>query len=311
GRGESDQLCFEVFSGGSLNMKSAVIRTGIFLAAVFGPAAVAVADICQPYVGEVVEAVDFKKMEELLRKSPIEKGEFETTEEFEKRTAKFLSSLPEKFFIGYTMHTTPHYDADTQQMEFHEHALVGNEKYHTLYGYGSPSRENLALLNEHFEFKEKSFYSHNQREITPADIRSLKKEIFEAKDVLDILVSKERKHTGSYRASSALGASVSVEQYGVKTQIILDRDDHIDALVDYPEPIAMTVEKAKDFKRRPKAAVLATPKSPYFGKQLKKTEPTFSDPVEITEDISVIYADIQCVFVLDGKNKVFGSFATN
>lgn len=291
-------------------MYTAIIRIGIFVAALSGMVPAAVANMCQPYVGEVVETVDFEKIQNLLQKVPSEKGEFETTAEFEAKVEKFVSTLPKNFLIGYNLHAEPKYDADTQQMLVHERALTGDERYHGIYAYGSLSRDQVENLNHFLQTKMQLFRWRNHREPGYLEKRDIKKEFFD-KGALDILVGKTWARTGAYIASNALGASVEVEKFKSKTQVIFERDGDIPTFTENSLALQMHIDAAKRFKQHPKAAVLAAPKPPYFENDNGKVEPTFDKPVEVAEEISVIIADIQCVFVLNGNNEVLGALTVN
>ena len=258
-------------------MKSAVIRVGILLAAVFGLVSVAAANACRPYIDEVVETVDFEKIENLLSKIPEKKGEFETTAELQNKFEKIVSALPESYLIGYDLHGELNYDVENQQLLVSSYALVGSADYYDSLGYGAPSQTSI----------------YNQKV-----------------NAVDVVVSKKSWLTRKYRASNTLGASTTVKEYRQETRVLFEKQ-HDASTFRWLSPIPMSVDDAKRVKKHATAAVLAVPKSPYFEKDYGFISPTLSRPNDIKETYFVIHADIQCVFLLDDKSKVFGAFAVN
>ncbi|MGR3984506.1 MAG: hypothetical protein OD817_04520 [Gammaproteobacteria bacterium] len=291
-------------------MKNMFIRAVPFVAAAWLAVPVAVADMCQPYAGKTVEPTTYEIVEKLLSERPLVKGEFETTAEFNEKTAKFISALPENFLIGYALHKSPIYDADTQQMRVFDFHLVGNEKRHFIFGYGSLTRDELEDMAQLFKVRYAVKTPKAKSKVGRAiEKNAMKRKFLDRNDVLDVLVSKTWERTGSYPASNVLGASVTVKTYKMKIQMIFERESGAYTFADELHPIPMTVDQAKRMKKSLKATVLAAPKPPYFEKNFGKIEPTFDDLNEVDEEISVIIANIQCVFLLDRKNKVLAAFA--
>lgn len=75
--------------------------------------------------------------------------------------------------------------------------------------------------------------------------------------------------------------------------------------------LRLAPEGARRLRPQLKSAFVVAPKEPYLIKDQQKVgEPTISTPLDVTEDFSILVADIQCGLLMDGSNKVLGPYPT-
>lgn len=245
---------------------------------------------CEQYVGKKLSPSSYDDVMAVVSKIPSLKDEFETTDTFNKRVADSKVGLPETFIIGYALHDKKYlkYDADNGYF---------NVKTYTFNNVSKPSYDYVFWENPH--------------EI----------EYGSSRDNVDLPVSKNEQITDSYEGSNAFGATVKVIKIKRMTNLIFDKKgSRKRSYGDYlfrdltnkvgVNTIPMSITQAKAFKAEVRAAVLIKPKPPYFAQGRKRHRPEVDFPQDIDEHINVIIADIQCVFLMDGDNKVLASYAT-
>lgn len=253
---------------------------------------------CQSYMGQTIETHSFEAVEQLLSKVPEKKDEFETTESFQKKIDVIRADWPENFFISYDFGDTNtsrlNYDADNQHFKIHERTFDGSKRDASLMFYPNSDKHSNMGLRSYKEID----YGNSQ---------------------IEFVVASAMKGTDAYVASNSLGASVTVVRVEQITHRVFERK------IDWGEETFLGQEsyfsqigtldipptEAKKFKQDGKAALLIAPAEPYFATGERKKAPTISSPLDVTENISIIIADIQCAFLIDESSKVLGTFSVN
>lgn len=127
--------------------------------------------------------------------------------------------------------------------------------------------------------------------------------------------------TGSYQASNALGARITVNNLDRITTAIFDHANGIVGPSLFPAgkgsdawlgTIKAEPTEAKHLKTEIMLAFLVTPKEPFavFGEH-KPYNATISNPNDITEHFSILIATIHCGLVLDANNNIIAGYSAN
>ena len=265
------------------------MRTLTILACLFacsGPTS-ALAQSCESWVGQEAELATFDTVVEQLRTAPLERGEYETTAEFEQRQSRSAASIPDRIVIQGIFdpkHVT--YDADAASLRVSAFALRNlNTDYSRVFGFGTA-------------FDGKVDYG--------------------AYSNVDVVVFQSETATGTYTASNAYGAYRTVTEITRVQKAIFDRE----AVGFSDEPfvsqakgsdanigtVPMSVPETKAIKATGKVAYVASPKWPYYATGIKTWDPTISRPTDVTNHIEVIVADLQCALLLSANNFVIAAF---
>lgn len=253
------------------------------------------AQTCKSYVGNNIETVTFDAVYALVSKVPAEKDEFETTEIFNKKISAISTDWPEKFFIAYDF--SEHgkreleYNADDQQMTVGNSAFDGYDKDALLYAGRKFTNLNDMSLRS-YERLDIGFFN------------------------LQFIVSSKITPAGQYEASTASGATAVVAESKQSTQIVFERKVEYDenrfigaeSYLSDVGKVTMSPDVARMFKKSGKVSLLIIPKPPYFASGKRRHSPTLHTPLDTTERISVIVADVRCAFLVDGKNTVLEAF---
>ena len=266
-------------------MKKFLIGTSCVLFCLAGNAMAQ--DACQAFVGQKITTTTFDSVVSTLSKVPAEKSEYETTAAYEARLAAVNSTVPKQFIIQYQLNKEYlKYDADAGKLNVAAYAFRNiNTDYSSVFGYGTP------------------FYG---------------KVKYDSYGNIDVVLSQTEKPVGQYEASNAYGAKATVTKVARTTQAVYERnaDYDDDAFVGQVKGVGaqigalpISVDEAKALKATATAALVIEPKWPYFAKGQKSWDPTISNPTEITDDISVVVADIKCALLLNGSMQAVAAFS--
>lgn len=264
-------------------MKAAIVAGAGVLTILAGQAVAA--DDCLSFVGKAVETVDFDTVVAQVAKVPVVKSEFETSATYAARVAAVTAQVPKTFVIRYTLNAEGlRYNADVGKLRVSASAFRNRgTDYSAVFGYGSP-----------FEDAVKPAFTN-----------------------IDVVVGQTMAHAGEHTGANAYGATARVTEMVRKTEAVFERpgshneetfagtsdaDGHVGTLF-------MMVEDAKALKASGTAALVIAPKWPYFASGKKLWGATIQSPTEVTEEISVLVADITCALLLDGSGTAVGAYA--
>ena len=263
---------------------------------------------CATFMGETVEPSDISKvLEGIVLPGP--KSEFETTADYDARQAAFAESMPRQLVIGKSQKEQLDfpYDADRQLLTitaegFRGHSLNLNplfgigERY---YGQGVGYHPDAPSVFEYFLDRKVEYYGRDTR----------------SRFVGNLYVSlyDQREDVGSYAAKNGFGAEAQIAQILWTFRGIYDGPSQHTSLFYRDElgTMSLAPEEARAFKPRLGIAFVVAPKSPYVMHAKRQVnEPKINAPEEVTSNITMLVADIQCALLLDGAGKVIGAYAT-
>lgn len=242
---------------------------------------------CDSYVGMNIAPQTFDAaIQGVAGISP--KGEFETTAQYESRKAAagggaatlIISKEPEdrKYF---------EYDADNQRLAIKSYAFdnVGFDAWSALYSAG-------------YYNKIKAGTSGN----------------------LDIVVSRTERPVGTYEASNSYGANTTVQKIERTTQAIFQGESPSVMASLFPQAerspyevgsLSLSPAEAQQLKPQLQIAFVVVPMEPYVIRGTHSVgETTIRNPNDVTENFTMLIADFKCGLILDGDNKVLGSYPT-
>lgn len=249
----------------------------------------AAAQSCASYVGQVVAPKDIDDVMAPFR-AVGEKGEFESTDQYNARKAAAVAKLGAALIVKKVPEDRKYivYDADSQQLNVLSYAFRNTPlSTEVLFGYGAP-----------YEGVMKAGYLN-----------------------IEVVFKSEETETGRYSGSNAYGAKADVRQIVRHSRAIFESQTSYGQDNLFPAAqneqnvagsIAMSPERAMQLKPLIQLAIVAVPKAPYF---LHATEgstnrATIQNPREVKNEVSALIADIQCGLVLDPANIVLGAFQT-
>jgi hypothetical protein len=218
----------------------------------------------------------------------LKKGEFETTAEFEARKAA-LSGPPQSVLSIALGNDAFEYNADAQQYLVKLSRLGSNLTYSDLRG-------------------------------VPEDIRELFGTFLSTP--IEFAVSKTETPMGTYEAQNGFGAKFTIEKRQETVLAVFegrgrDKGGAYDNLFSVNESyktsdrtFPISLAQAKEWAGKLSLVALINPKRPFFLKATRVREPTASLPLDITSDVSILFADIQCIGVLGPNGDVLASWAT-
>ncbi len=270
-----------------LTFQAKLLAFGLFL--VLFSAASKAADKCQAGINDQIEILQPKAVFDALINPITDKGEFETTKEFELRTRETISRAANPIWVKASFHPdTARYDADSSNF------IV------PVYAWGT-LRINIRDV----------FHKGNQHGIDPG-LRPR-----------ELGLSHERISTGhSYIAENAMGSEVTVieveqNQFGVfdrpgewrstttKSIWLTDTITKSDYGSNIPAiSVTMDREKAKNFRETTMAAILIRPKPPFKAHSVRRMTPTFTNPIEGDWHTYIIVADILCAALTNQDHQV-------
>ena len=247
------------------------------------------AQTCETYVGQVVTLNSFDAVAESLNALSKEKGEYETTVEYEARIASVRGEIPERVIIlGIFSPDQVEYDADVGALKVSAYAMRNlNTSYRPVFGYGTPYDGQIS-------------YSLGSNR--------------------DVVVFQNETITGTYRASNAYGASTTVTEITRLQKAIFEAEernygdglfvDQTEATGAWIGSVTMTIPEAKAIKSDGKVAFVVAPKWPYYAEGERRWEPRIDRPRDIKNPIQVIVGDIQCGLLLTANDTVVSAFET-
>ncbi len=261
------------------------MRLILLTTVLFSTQAVAQPNVCPAYVGQTISLSSFDNVAAVLDNVPKQKGEYETTEVFESRVQKALVSVPNQVIVSYRLDAKYlTYDADSSSLNIGSFALKNqNTSYDQVFGYDSP-------------FYTKVEYGYNN---------------------LHVVISGTEAITGSYRGSNSFGVTAKVSKIARLNRSVFEGEigfsDSIWAAENADHTlgkIPMSVAEAQQLKANGRAAVVFSPKWPFYAEGVKSWDPSLDRPTDIKQLDRVIIADIKCVLLMTASNKVLASFET-
>lgn len=252
-------------------------------------AAASRAQTCDSFVGQVVAPQSFGAAATALRAIPGVKGEFETTMEFEERQRAAMGTLPSHLVISTPLDTEYiDYDADAGRFDIRRYAVNNvNTDYARIFG-TSGAFEGVVS--------------------------------YSMLGVLDVVIGKTERRTGSYRAQNAFGASTTVSEIERTTQSIYEGADttpqHQGLFRRTPGDIIWSLPispaEAREARNQFRAAWAVVPKPPFFIEgEGRGFRATFDVPQDVDETLQIVVADIQCALLLDAANTVLAAATTH
>lgn len=255
------------------------------------PSTAALAQSCESYVGQPVNLLTFAQA--LTYVPNVEpKGEFETTAEFETRRQQATAGKGGPLLVSKAPEDRKYleYDADAQRLGIKMFAFddTGFSATDAFY--------NIAAANS----LEASSFAN-----------------------FDTVISTNENVAGSYEGQNAYGAKATVVKVTRKIEAIFDRPrdlktdqnsglfpaaDKSPHMVGY---LSLSTTEAQRLKPLLKLAYVVEPKQPYVVKRSYLSgKTTVASPREVTEDVTVLIADIKCGLVTDDKDVVLGAYPT-
>jgi len=247
-------------------------------------------DQCASYVGTTIAPISFDSATSKFGKLQP-KGEFETTVQYEARKAAALQGSTGALIISKAPEDRKYieYNADTQKLRVLSY----------------------AFHNSNFD-PWTAFYS-----------AKIDKSVLDANTSgnYDVVISQTDLPTGTYTGTNSFGAKTRIVKVTRTTKAIFDRKAP-SILNDYLFPAAAKEPVVGEFslppaeaavlKKTMKLAFVVVPKEPYLVRSTSsRGRPTIQNPRDITENFSILIADIQCGLATDASNKVIGAYPTN
>lgn len=251
-----------------------------------GQAAPPASDPCRQYQDQIVSPITMDAAIARFAAVPLDKGEFESSAAFAARQRAALGGELGPMIIGMEPERRHiKYDADAQRLTIERYLFDNSNLAHDIvFGPGTPLHRRIR-------------YSSTGN--------------------VGVVISQAETVSGSYEASNAYGAGARVTRLHRVTKAIFDREgDSFSSLFPRGTPqvlvdVRMSPEAAARVKPQLQVAFAVEPKSPYLARGVGSVgRPTISRPIEITNEVTVILADIQCALLMDGSNQVLGSFPT-
>ena len=286
--------------------KTVILSSMIFTT----PAVAENLDQCPFVVGESFEAISKSNFSELINSFPKEKSQFETTEKFKERQKTYLeNSMPPLAILATEMDRDKlRYNADEGYFYYNDY-LLSNGRY----GPNGDIITELFNLQDSFEYM---------------DLQGIKH-----------VVLQGRSETGSYEASNASGASISVTEvsysnviiygdhvldgdtldlvkrdgeyvkvqkyYGYEPVVTLEAENILGDMVNEPyHVLPYDINHAEKFFNGVQTYTAVDMGSPVILSDTQKIPATFDLPEERTLNNVVIKADIICSSLVDHQGKV-------
>jgi hypothetical protein len=257
----------------------------------FLPSAGSASEICRALAGTKPSTISFNQALAQVSKLPLKKEEFETTEAYNARLSTALRGMTTPQLVRVPLNSEGvSYNADTQRFQIESAAFGASyEKFdnYPLYAFGNVQVD-WGLNN------------------------------------IDVVGSQEDKPISLYNGINSYGAKVEVVKLKRFTKAIFDRkggegEDLFNPPLPYGEfyyknplvvEIPMDPNKARLLKGKMTAAVLITPKAPFYATGKYNHEPTIDDARDVNGIVQVIIADIMCAVIIDSSGVVVGARET-
>ena len=241
---------------------------------------------CADYLGQTIAPKTFDEaIMSFANLAP--KGEFETTAQYEDRKKSALAGILGPLLISKAPEDRKYfqYDADAQKLRIITY----------------------AFQNTFFDTPSAFFVAGSK-----IDASTLEN--------IQVVISRVDQPTGSYVAQNGFGASARVISVKRTTAVIFDRK------ANFGEPLFPTAKgspyvvgeltlvpaEAQALKPNLKLAFVVVPREPYLIRGSKPgSVTTIQNPIDVTENFSILIADIQCGLVTDSTNKVLAAYPTS
>jgi hypothetical protein len=260
----------------------------------------AYAAVCDGLIGTRIAPVSYESAQAIFSSLSIKKDEFETTSQFEVRSAANARAAPEKLFV-----TTP-FDPN--------YAKYNADK--GIFEVSSPSIE--QPMGMFLNWKE--VFDNLTRETRVENLGS--GSIVSLIGAVAVLLGSEESQIDSYEATNGFGAKFLVAKV-IRTQLtIFDRENTGQGLGIFPprgtQPgfltwsIPVPVEQARGMKQRFRAAYQIAPKSPLYAETrlVAAGNVTAANPREVFDNSKILFADIQCAIITDDQDVVLMAYPT-
>jgi hypothetical protein len=271
-------------------MKQAITGVvGCVLATITGyAAAMESTGQCSEYVGQTVAPQSFDSaIKGYTAIAP--KGEFETTAAYEARRNAALGGSTRPLIVSKEPEDRKffEYDADAQRMGIKSYAFdnTGFDAWSALYSAGYYGKLDADTSGN-----------------------------------LDVVISQTQKPGGTYEASNSFGAKAVVQRIAQTTKVIFQGKAPSVFAGLFPqadkEPyeigyLNLSPSEAQQLKPQLRLAFVVEPKEPYVIEGTRSVgDTTVRNPTDVTEDFAILVADFRCGLLLDGSNKVLGSYPT-
>lgn len=251
---------------------------------------VASTQACDSYLGQVITPVSFDRVRAILSRLPTQRGEFETTPQFNARVANALGGTAGSYIVRAAFNPKyATYDADHQRFRVEPYAIGNGQPYwDTVFGYGHPlygqveygSYENIGISVSSSEAVG-TYLGSNVFGVTARVTETKRNE----KAIFD------RKAASGEDLYSPPGSDL------YRTRIIAE--------------IPADPATAPRLKNTMKAALVIAPKSPWVAAGRGHiNNPTINNPQTVEQVVSAVIADIQCALITDGTNRVIAAVTT-
>ena len=241
-------------------------------------------DVCKSFQEQVIQPITIDTALARYKAAVLKKDEFETTVQFQARQQTAVGTSTGPIIISKVVDPQYiKYDADTQEFTVQTYLFDNQNMNYDVLGYPKPIGAGIV-------------------------------------GNVDIVISETEMPSGTYEASNSYGAKTTVVKIARVTKGVWERsfpsmtNDLFQNGASGANLVTLKLppEQAKAIKGQLRIAFLVVPKFPYIVHGVGPVgRTTVARPIEITNDLTVLTADIQCAFLTDGANKVLGSFPTN
>lgn len=248
---------------------------------------------CSAYVGQTTHPSAFVTIAGALATLPRKRGEYESSQQFADRIASATNGQPSLHFMSVPLISDGgniSYDADAQVLSVHIWAVVHGH---------------IAWWKALAPYADEMGLGVSGRNI-------------------DAVISQTASSAGSYVGTNAFGAKVRIQREVVNTNAIFerksqDRDDLFFSLspdIDIGAnsiiaKIPVDPANARRLKGSLKAVFVIKPKWPFLVHgPVIHSDPTFDNPVHISETVTGVIADVKCALITDGNDKVLAAITT-
>lgn len=266
----------------------AVAVGGLLVASIQAKAANNESEECAIYVGQTVTPQSFDQATGGFAALPP-KGEFETTAAYEARKASALGAASGVLIIGKEPEDRKYfeYNADSQRLGIKSYAFDNTsfDAWKSFYAAGYYGKIEVSTMGN-----------------------------------IDAVISSVDKPNGTYEGSNSFGAKATIQKVHRTTTAIFEgagrplNNGLFPQAEKSPYEVAslqLTPSEAQQLKPLLQVAFVVQPKEPFVVKGTRSVgETTIRNPIDVTEDFEVLVADFRCGLLLDGNNKVLGSYAT-
>lgn len=258
-------------------MRCGILIGGVFL---FFPPPARAESSCSSYLNTKVSAVSPEVALQKFRKVP-QKSEYETTAQYQSRVSAVVGENQGPIVVRID-------EADKLYLEYEADA--------------GKLRVSRGLFGSPFDAF-RTFISGSYWDLLQPGIRN---------NVGTVLAERERV-TGSYAAQNGFGVKTTVRRITTTTTAIYDKAGtwfpNIAGRPTVVGEISVSPLKARALKSSSIVALVAEPRPPYIvtGSRLAES-PSLDRPRRVTENFTVLIADISCGLLVEPDGNVIGSF---